>query len=209
MVRKHLVLIGIVVATGFLLISTIYYPGGSQADLNSPGYDWRNNYLSNLFNIKAMNGADNLARPWAVAGMFFLCLSTALFFIDFSKKIPLKSASQVIRYTGAGAMVFAFLTVTSYHDIMVTLANTLALLSLFYIIVFIFKTKMKLLKALSVVCILIAYSCTYIYYTRHYLDLLPILQKVDLLFILTWFLYLNYFTEPADFLIAKNNTPGR
>lgn len=168
------------------------------------GYDWKNNYLCNLFDPKAMNGLDNLSRPWAVAGMFFLCLSAAIFFIDFSKKIPLKGASGIVRYSGACSMVFAFLTVTSYHDLMVTLANTLALVSLFYIAVFIFKTKMNLLKLLTVICILIAYACTYIYYTRHYLNLLPILQKVDLLFIVSWLLSLNYFTQPADFLSAKN-----
>jgi hypothetical protein len=201
MVKKHLILIGIILGTALLLISTMFYPGGSQADLNSPGYDWKNNYLCNLFDIKAMNGAYNQARTWAVAGMFFLCLSVALFFIDFSEKIPVKSASRIIRFSGTGAMIFAFLTVTSYHDLMVTLANTLALVSLFYITFFIFKTKMNLLKLLTVFCLLIAYACTYIYYTRHYLELLPFLQKVDLLFILTWLLCLNYFTEPADFLI--------
>ena len=201
MVRKNLLPIGLLLAFVLLFISTRYYPGGSQADLNSPGYDWKNNYLCNLFDITAMNGAHNLARPWAVAGMFFLCLSAALFFIDFSKKIPLKRASQIIRYTGAGSMLFAFLTVTSYHDLMVTLANTLALVSLVYITFFIFKTKMNLLKLLTVFCILIAYACTYIYYTRQYLELLPILQKVDMLFIVSWLLCLNYFTEPADFLI--------
>lgn len=199
MVIKHLILIGILLANTLLFVSTRYYPGGSQADLNSAGYDWKNNYLCNLFDIAAMNGAENPARPWAVTGMFFLCLSAALFFIGFSEKIPLKSAARVIRYTGAGAMIFAFLTVTSYHDLMVTLANTLALVSLFYITFFIFKTKMNLLKLLTGFCILIAYSCTYIYYTRHYLELLPFLQKVDMLFIVSWILCLNYYTTPADF----------
>ena len=165
MIRKHLILIGIIIALSLLLISTLNYPGGSQADLNSKGFDWKNNYLCNLFDIKAMNGTTNLARPWAVAGMFFLCLSAALFFLDFSKKIPDKSSSRIIRYSGGGSMVFAFLTVTPYHDLMVTLANTLALVSLFYITVFIFRSKLSTLKILSVACLLIAYACTYIYYS--------------------------------------------
>lgn len=204
MVIKHLILIGILLATALLFVSTRYYPGGSQADLNSAGYDWKNNYLCNLFDITAMNGAENPARPWAVTGMFFLCLSAALFFIGFSEKIPLKSASRVIRYTGAGAMIFAFLTVTSYHDLMVTLANALALVSLFYISFFIFKTRMNLLKLLTVICILIAYACTYVYYSRQYLEFLPVLQKIDFIFIVVWFLSLVYFTKSADFAASKN-----
>lgn len=101
-------------------------------------------------------------------------------------------------------MVSAFLTVTSYHDLMVTLANTLALVSLFYITVFIFKSRLNYLKFLSVACILIAYACTYVYYSGQYVEYLPVLQKVDFLFMVTWFLSLLYFTKSADFVISKN-----
>jgi hypothetical protein len=37
-------------------VATLYYPGGSQYDKNSVGYDWKNNYLSYLFDAKAVNG---------------------------------------------------------------------------------------------------------------------------------------------------------
>jgi len=203
MVRKYSVLLGIIISAVLLLISTWYYPGGSQFDKNSVGYDWKNNYLSNLFSIKAMNGSDNASRPWAVVGMFFLCVSFALFFSRFSNKIPLRGAARIIKYAGVASMLFAFLSVTAYHDIMVTIANILALISLFYIAVFIFKSSLMFLKIISIVCILILYGCSYIYYTGHCLEFLPIMQKLGFGFCVIWFLCLEYLTKPADFQFQK------
>jgi hypothetical protein len=196
---KHSILTGIVIALVLLFIATRHYPGGSQHDANSVGFDWRNNYLSNLFSVKAVNGADNTSRPWAVAGMFFLCASFGLFFIDFSNKIPQKSAAGIIRYFGAAAMLFAFLAVTPYHDIMVTIADTMALVSIFYITVFVFKSKLLFFKFLSVTCLLVLYTANYVYYTSNYLEILPVLQKASLLLTISWVLGLQYFTAASDF----------
>lgn len=204
MLKKHSILLGIIIALALLFIATMHYPGGSQHSKTSIGYDWRNNYLCNLFGANAVNGAANTSRPWAVAGMLFLSLSFGLFFFDFSKKIPAAGAAKVVRYCGVGAMAFAFLVVTPYHDPMVTTAGTLALISMFYVTVFIFKSRLLLFKVLSVVCLLVFYCCNYIYYTRSYLDILPILQKVLFALVVTWVLMLQYFTTATDFQTGKN-----
>jgi hypothetical protein len=189
-----------VIASAILLyVATVYYPGGSQHDIHSVGYDWQNNYLSNLFSEKAINGMANTSRPWSVGGMFFLSLSFALFFIQFSKKISSTGAAKVIRYAGIASMICAFLTVTPYHDKMVTLASTLALLSMFYITIFVFKSKLHFFKILCVAALLVTYCCNYVYYTGNYLAWLPIMQKLDLLLAVTWILTLQYFTEREDF----------
>ena len=203
MLRKYSILIGIVISLLLLFVSTLYYPGGSQYDMNSTGYDWVNNYLSNLFSEKAVNGSQNLSRPWAVGGMFFLSISFALFFIEFSKNIPDKGASRVIKYFGACAMIFAFLAVTPYHDTMITIADTLALVIIFYITIFTFKSKLYFSETLSVLCMLSGYGCTYIYYTRSYLEVLPIAQKVFLAISILWILWLSYFTNREDFQTVK------
>ena len=199
MLRKYSILLGITISLLLLLVAALHYPGGSQYDKNSIGYDWKNNYLSNLFSQRAVNGLQNSSRPWAIAGMLLLCVSFAWFFIEFSKKISEKGPANVIRYCGAGAMLFAFLAVTPYHDEVITIASVLALLSMFYITVFIFKSRLHVLKALSIVYLLVSYGCNYIYYTRSYVDYLPLLQKVALLITITWILSLEYFTTRADF----------
>jgi hypothetical protein len=50
------------VAMVLLVGATRFYPGGSQEDASSVGYDWANKHLSNLFAPKAVNGAENPAR---------------------------------------------------------------------------------------------------------------------------------------------------
>jgi hypothetical protein len=199
MLRKYSILLGIVISLLLLLVATRHYPGGSQYDKNSIGYDWKNNYLSNLFGEKAVNGSENASRVWAIAGMLFLCSSFALFFIDFPKKISSKGAAKIIRYCGVGAMTFSFLAVTPYHDDVIRIASTLALISMFYITVFVFKSRLYFFGLLSVVCLLASYSCNYIYFTRSYVEYLPIFQKIALAITITWILSLQYLTTTADF----------
>jgi hypothetical protein len=199
MLKKYAIILCITAAIILIVIATLYYPGGEQFNKNSVGFIWTKNYLSNLFNPQAVNGADNPGRPWAVAGVFFLALSNAIFFYRFSKKIPVKSASNVIKYAGVGAMVIAPFAVTSYHDMVINIAGTGALLSMFYITVFIFKSKLVGFKIYSVICLLVFYGNNYLYYTSTRLDLLPIAQKVCLLTILSWMICLEHFTTAKDF----------
>ncbi len=201
MLKKHAVVIGIVMALALLFVATTQYPGGSQHDKNAIGFNWRHNYLSNLVNEKAMNEMNNAAYPWAVAGMFFLCIAVAFFFIRFSEKIPHKRISNVIQYAGLGAMTLAIFTATSYHDSAIMISGTLLLVALIYIAVFIFKSRLSWLKIYSFICLLVFCGCNYVYYTRTCLEWLPILQKVTLAVILVWILMLEYFTESTDFQV--------
>lgn len=105
-------------------------------------------------------------------------------------------------------MVFAFLTITPYHDEMVTISGTLALVSIFYITVFVFKSKLQIFKILSVICLLVAYSCNYIYYTGRFLALLPAMQKLAVAILIIWMLGLEYFTGKEDFQQNKTAVVG-
>jgi hypothetical protein len=119
MLKKHLILPGIIISISLLVIATLYYPGGSQINKNSVGYDWKNNYISNLFGKTAINGAHNTSRIWAIWSIIFLACSFALFFVDFSNKIPQKSAANIIKYIGVSAMFFTALIATPLHDTMI------------------------------------------------------------------------------------------
>jgi hypothetical protein len=127
-----------------------------------------------------------------------------LFFIEFPKKIASKGAAKIIRYCGVSAMIFTFLAVTPYHDTMIRIASTLALISMFYITVFVFKSRLHLLGILSVVCLLVSYSCNYVYFTRSYVEYLPIFQKIVLAITITWILSLQYLTSITDFQSKEN-----
>jgi len=198
MLKKYSVLLGVIISVSLLLIAATVYPGGSLFEKNSIGFDWTKNFISNLFASKAVNGSDNPSRIWADAGMIFLSISFAIFFINFSKKIPQKNAANVIKYLGAGNMLFNFLIVTPLHDLMVTIASTLFLVSLFYITVFILKSRLLLFKFACIICLLIFYYTLYLYGSGHW-DYLPIMQKVTFVSSILLVLGLEYFTKSEDF----------
>jgi hypothetical protein len=199
MLKKHSILIGFIAAISLLSLSTVFYPGGSQKDKNTIGYDWKNNYLCNLFSEKAVNGAPNPARIWAIMGLYFLCISFALFFYNFSTKIASKTSANAIKFGGVGAMFFSFLVFTPYHDLMTTLSSICGLFAIFYMTVAVFKSKKHVLKFLCVVCLSVIYLNNYVYYTHHGLEYLPILQKISLVLALLLILGLDYFTTKEDF----------
>jgi hypothetical protein len=208
MLKKHAILFGIIISISLLLIATWHYPGGSQVDKNAIGYDWKNNYISNLFGKNAVNGAANAARFWAVGGMVFFSASFALFFIQFSKRIPAQGAAKVIKYIGAGGMVFAFLIATPLHDIMVSIASTMFLIGMFYITVFVLKSRLRLFKFCCVICLLVFYYTLYLYGSGHF-KFLPIMQKITFATTIALILGLQYFTQREDFNQIKAGKTSR
>ena len=200
MVKKYSVLFGISIGAFLLIISTIYYPGGTYENASSEGYDWANNYISNLLNPLAVNEEKNTARPIAIFGVLLLTASFGLFFVKFSKRIKIKSASLIIKYCGILATVFGFMTVVpSMHDIMVTLTSILTLLIFFYITVIVIKSKLTLMKLMSIAFLLTFYFGAFMYFARYELEYMPTVQKVIFLIKIVWVLSLEYFTKKGDF----------
>jgi len=198
MLKKYSVLIGTITSLSLLLIATLVYPGGSVFDKNSTGFAWTKNFISNLFATKALNGADNPSRPWADMGMIVLSISIGTFFIHFSKKIPAKGAANVVKYLGAANVLFIFLIVTPLHGLMVIIASTLFLISLFYITIFILKTRLFLFKLFCIICLLTFYCTLFLYGTRNW-NILPVMQKVTFISSILLVLALEYFTKKEDF----------
>ena len=204
MLKKHIVSGGICLALILLLIATFQYPGGSLHDVRAAGFRWQHNYLCNLTDAKAVNGQPNAAQPWASGAVLLLCISIALFFIRFSTKMPTAGVANVVRYAGLGSMAAALFIITPYHNIAVNISGTLLLLSLFYIAVYVFKSKLYYLKIHSVVSLLVFYATNFVYYAQISLALLPILQKLTLFLVISWLLWLDYGTKKEDFQPGGN-----
>ena len=203
MLKRHSLLLGIILSIIFMITATVNYPGGSQADKNSIGFSWENNYISNLFEEQAVNDAPNTARPWAVGGMISLSIACSIFFVEFSRKIPDQSAAKVIKYFGIAGMLFTFLIATPLHDIMVTVSSTIFLLSMFYITVFVFRSRLHIFKLLCVLYLLSFYSIMYIYGSGHLRQYLPIIQKVLFASTVLLILGLHYLSKAEDFKSTK------
>tara|TARA_Y100000589_G_C26908289_1_gene529177 strand:- start:30 stop:680 length:651 start_codon:yes stop_codon:yes gene_type:complete len=185
--------IGIVIFVGLYIFSSTLYPGGSQANLNSEGFDWINNYWCNLMNEKGMNGQPNPAKPYSIIAMIILCLSLMFFFIQFAQ-IYSKSKiwKRIIKTSGIISMSFAILIFTKYHDLMTTLSSIFGLFVVIGIIREIYKSKLSIYKITGVICILILGLNNYIYYTQQFIEVLPLLQKITFAIVLLWIIGLNF-----------------
>jgi len=201
MIKKHLVLISLALSGIFILIAALSYPGGSLLEKNSQGFHWSQNFISNLFEPIAINGAENPGRIWATIGMIFHSIGYGIFFFNMSKKIASRHWAAILKYIGATNLLFIFLIATPLHDIGV-LSIVLTLLGLFTITIFIFKSKLHLLKYGCVFCLL-TYYCFFIFYGLGYLSLTAILQKVYIISSMLLVVALEYFTNYEDFKQIK------
>lgn len=202
--RKYSVLFCVVTCVLFLVTATLLYPGGSILDKNSVGFDWSKNFFSNLFLSKALNGTANPSRIWALIGMLFNSIGYGLFFIHTSRKIPHKHTELVLKSVGIANMIFTFLIATPLHDIMVTVSSTLTMLGLFYITVFILRTKLHWLKFFCVLSMVIFYFTLYLYGAGDW-GLLAVMQKVTFFCFMLLVLTIEYFTKGEDFQQRKLN----
>ena len=205
MIKKHSVLIGVVLSLILMIIAISIYPGGSMFDKNSIGFDWTKNFISNLFGAKALNGAENPSRIWAYTGMILLPFSYAIFFINMSKKLPEKNVANILKYGGAANILFMFLIVTPLHDLMLNVSITLFWTCFGFITGFILRSRLHLFKFLCVVCLLIFYYSIFLWATNDW-DLLPTMQKVNFINSTLLILGLEHFTKQEDFAHIK---PGR
>lgn len=200
--RKYSVLLCVLITIIFLLIATFLYPGGSILDKNSVGFTWSKNFFSNLFLPKALNGSDNPSRIWAFIGMVFHSIGYGIFFMHTARKIPHKHTELVLKSVGIANMVFTFLIATPLHDLMVTISSTLTMLGLFYITVFILRTKLHWLKFFCIASMLLFYLTLFLYGAGDW-GLLAVMQKVTFLCFMLLVLAIEYFTKSEDFQLSK------
>ncbi len=201
MLKKHAVLISLALSVMLLIIAAFLYPGGSLFDKNSTGFYWSKNFMSNLFEAKALNGSENPGRIWAIMGMVFHSVGYGLFFMNMSKKISSRQWANILKFIGAANLIFIFLIATPLHDVGV-ISIVLTLFGLFMITVFILKSKLHVLKIGCIICLL-TYYVFFFFFGFGYLSWAVILQKVYLVSSMLLVLGLEYFTGYEDFIQIK------
>ena len=183
---------GILIFIVLYLVASQLYPGGSQADLNSIGFDWMHNYWCNLLNEKGMNGLKNPARPIAITAMIILCSSILLFFYQFARYFAKNTFwKRIIKIAGTLSMLTAALLFTEYHDLMTILSSIFGLFVLIGIIYSVYKSEMTFFKISGIIGIILLAINNYIYYSLQFIELLPLIQKGTFVFILFWIIGLN------------------
>lgn len=200
MLNKNIVLIGIALSILCLIVASLNYPGGSLKDPNSIGFQWTENYISDLLDYKAVNGQSNPARPFAVVGVLLMGLSTGFAFVRFARKLRLKKLAVVIKYGGLFMIFLCILgAFPSQHDLSVTLSIIINLLVSFYVMITLLKSRLTVFKVLSVVFLASFYVAAYMFGTKTGLEYMPLVQKITHIIQIVWILGLEYFTTREDF----------
>jgi hypothetical protein len=178
---KLLSLLGILVAVSCFWVATRLHPGG---------YNWNRDMISTL-----------LRDPYpayipAVAGALIFCVSIALVFERLAHAVELSKNAKVIQIAGIGSMVYASLTFTPMHDLMVTisliffLVAALALAQALYV-----SREIGFFIAGCVGLAVIVVTAT-IYYTGyfigHYNSALPWAQRASFALDTVWLVALDY-----------------
>lgn len=175
----QLIIAGIILFMLLYVIAAAYYPGGSQQNLHSIGFSWRDNYWCNLLDTMAMNGQFNDAKPIATVALFLLSVTLGLFWYVFPLSVPMPLMVRiVIQISGILSMlVVVFLLSGVAHDGIINAATLLGLIATsgtlygLYIRRLIFYVGWGLLNFVSVAVNAI------VYYEKSSLYLLPLIQK--------------------------------
>ncbi|MCC6542026.1 MAG: hypothetical protein IT225_07375 [Flavobacteriales bacterium] len=197
-ILRTAILSGLLLATVLMVVAASLYPGGTLVDSSSVGFTWSKNFICDLFRGSAYNGAVNPGRPWALVAIAIQSLTDGLFFIRMSRVITERIAILVLKGVGVVNIGFNFMIATPYHDAMVAISSTLSLLGLFFITVFLMRTRLHLLKGMAVACMLVFYYTIFLYGMGDW-GLLAVMQKVALICSALLVLVLTLFTNALDF----------
>jgi hypothetical protein len=181
-------LVGIPLFVLLYICASFYYPGGSQADVQSAGFSWVNNYWCNLLNITAINGQTNAAQPIALTAMVVLCISLAAFWFLF----PLISLQKVLQiritqFTGVAAVGMALLLSSSLdHDLVTNLASLLGLVAVVGTLIGLRQLKWDRLFWFGMMNLLLVLLNNFLYYNSELIRYLPLIQKISFVAFLVW-----------------------
>jgi len=170
------------------VITAFLYPGGSNVNKSSIGYDWSENYWCNLLNDTAINGQINTAKPIAVFAMIILCISLSFFWILFPLVTQLKKYTRfLIQIAGIISMITAFLLLTNVdHDIAINTSSSFGFIALTATIVALRRLNWNRLFLFGLFNIILIALNNYLYHSGH-MNYLPIVQKFSFLSFLLWF----------------------
>jgi hypothetical protein len=191
-ILSYLPTIGILIFVGLYFYATKFYPGGSQANINSIGFEWQNNHWCNLLAEKSMNGLENPARPIAIAGMVILCASMILFFFQFANYFEKNKNWRItVKISGTIAMFSAIFIFTTLHDVLTTVLSLCGIVVIIGMIKALYNNNLTVFTVIGVLSIAIIGINNFFYYNEYLIEYSPLIQKAGFILILSWTIGLN------------------
>jgi len=185
-------IIGIFAYVVLYIVAAEIYPGGSRVYPDAVGFDWNHNYWCHLIGDNSINGHDNIAQPYATAGMFILGFSLSFFFYQFPRYFKIKPPwSSIVPISGIAGSFFSMLIMSDYHDLTAVLAAIFGAISIIGIFFGLRNTGLVYFIWTGVVCVLLIALNGYIYFSENFIQWLPVIQKITFAAVLLWVVCLN------------------
>lgn len=183
--------VGIAIFSILYYYSSLHYPGGSQASVDTAGFDWMHNYFCDLMDDTALNGADNPAFPISMAATLILTFSLAVFSYYFPVFIPSNRFwNRATRISGMASMFLAIWIFTDFHDVAVIAGSIFGLIAVIGFMKGISKNKLNRHLWMAILCFVLIVLNNVLYY-GNMLYGVPLLQKISFAVILLWIVGLN------------------
>lgn len=200
--RYHLPAVAILAATSLFIVSAMRYPGGTAESPKSVGYSWTHNFVSALFQPRALNGAPNGARLIAVLAATVLCVALAVVFAVLSRRIGSRPHRKTIEIGGIGAAVYSLLIVTPMHDLMVSIGLLFSMATLLALAHVLYLDRRRFLFAWGLAAVALTVSSAVMYFGHLLYGYLPVVQKLGMVTSLGWILSVYYVSLAQPMMVT-------
>jgi hypothetical protein len=174
------------------LVAAMRYPGGSWTDPGQVGFSWRHNYLCDLLDTRAVNGALNTGRYWARTALGLLCAGLFLLWHQLPKLTRGRAwQQQLLRYSGLAALGTTVFLSSGTHDLTVRIAGAFGLIGMVFLVAGLWRAGRRALSIFGIWSLGIFVVNYAIYETGSYLGLLPLIQKITFVSFLAWFAWMD------------------
>lgn len=170
-------IVGIVAAFALLVVATVQYSGDVH---------WTRLTVSLLCAPNLPDGAANSGRTLSVVALLLLCASMSWLFELISRAAETRLQMKTIQIAGIGSMVYALLTVTPMHNLMVNIALAFFLVAIGTIVYTLWRRSRFALAFAGLACVLFKLSSVSLYYGNIYPEIWGVLQKLSFFLTTVW-----------------------
>ena len=184
--------VGVVLFLVLYVVAAQYYPGGSQADQASRGFDWVHNYWCNLLNERGVNGEPSASRPIALSAMGVLCVTMGFFAWIFPTQVPFgRKVRVLVQGSGIAGMVLAMFIFTEAHDWLINISCLLGVISAVGTMVGLRMMKWNFLFRVGILNLVMVVVNNVLYHYKPWIGALPVVQKITFLMFLGWVFWIS------------------
>lgn len=178
MAYKLLSAAGVLAAVFCLGTATCLYPGG---------FHWDRDYVSTL-----LRGPAGAARALAELGVLLFCISLAATFERLARRPEYGFAAKGIRIGGIGSMVYAALTITPLHDLMVTMSLGFLMVALVSLLIALRSCRTTGYFIFGCAGLTLLTSSAAVYYSGYFVRVLPWAQRISFSLLALWLICLDF-----------------